>query len=41
MSWYKGARRVLGEKITINRLDQLEEIRQLLLAIIPANAANQ
>ena len=35
MSWYKGGRPILGEGITVNRLDRLEEIRRILLAIIP------
>jgi four helix bundle protein len=35
MSWYKGGLPVLGEEITTNRLDRLEEIRRILLAIIP------
>ena len=35
MSWYKGGRPVLGEEITIDRLNRLEEIRRMLLAIIP------
>ncbi len=35
MSWYKGASPVLGEEITVDRLDRLEEIRRILLAIIP------
>ena len=35
MSWYKGARPVLGEETTVDRLDRLEEIRRILLAIIP------
>jgi len=35
MSWYKGGQPVLGEEITNDRRDRLEEIRRLLLAIIP------
>ena len=35
MSWYKGAKPVLGEDITTERRNRLEEIRRLLLAIIP------
>ena len=35
MSWYKGAKPVLGEEITKDRRNRLEEIRRLLLAIIP------
>jgi len=35
MSWYKGARPVLGEEIANDRRDRREEIRRLLLAIIP------
>ena len=35
MSWYKGGRPVLGDEITVDRLDRLEEIRRMLLAIIP------
>lgn len=35
MSWYKGGKPVLGDEITTNRLDRLEEIRRILLAIIP------
>ena len=34
MSWYQGARPVLGDVVR-NRLDNLEEIRRLLIAIIP------
>jgi len=33
--WYKGAKPVLGEEITKDRRNRLEEIRRLLLAIIP------
>jgi four helix bundle protein len=35
MSWYKGGRPILGEEVTVNRLDRLEEIRRILLAISP------
>jgi four helix bundle protein len=35
MSWYKGARAILGDEVTIDRLDRLEEIRRILLAIFP------
>jgi four helix bundle protein len=35
MSWYKGAMPVLGAEITRERCNRLEEIRRLLLAIIP------
>jgi hypothetical protein len=35
MSWYKGGRAILGDEVTIDRLDRLEEIRRILLAIIP------
>ncbi len=35
LSWYKGAKPVLGEEITKDRRNRLEEIRRLLLAIIP------
>ncbi len=35
MSWYKSSRPILGEDTTINRRDRLEEMRRLLLAIIP------
>ena len=35
MSWYKGAKPVLGEEIATDRRNRLEEIRRLLLAIIP------
>ena len=34
MSWYQGARPVLGDVVR-SRLDNLEEIRRLLIAIIP------
>ena len=35
MSWYEGAKPVLGEETTKDRRNRLEEIRRLLLAIIP------
>jgi four helix bundle protein len=35
MSWYKGGKPVLGVEITKERRNRLEEIRRLLLAIIP------
>jgi len=35
MSWYNGAKPVLGEEITKDHRNRLEEIRRLLLAIIP------
>jgi len=35
MSWYRSAIPVLGEEITDDRLKRLEEMRRLLLAIIP------
>ena len=35
MSWYKGAKPVLGAETTKDRRNRLEEIRRLLLAIIP------
>ena len=35
ISWYRGAKPVLGEEITRERHNRLEEIRRLLLAIIP------
>ena len=41
MSWCKGAKPVLGEEITRDRWNRLEEIRRLLLAIIPVSAAGQ
>jgi four helix bundle protein len=34
ISWYQGARPVLGDVVP-NRLDNLEEIRRLLIATIP------
>ena len=39
MSWYQGARPVLGDVVR-SRLDNLEEIRRLLIAIIPRERAN-
>ena len=35
MSWYQGGRPVLGDEITTDRRTRLEEIRRMLLAIIP------
>ena len=35
MSWYRSAEPVLGKELSTNRLDRLEEIRRLLLSIIP------
>lgn len=35
MSCYRGGKPVLGEEISTDRLNRLEEIRRLLLAIIP------
>jgi four helix bundle protein len=35
MSWYKSATPVLGEGTVRDRRDRLEEIRRMLLAIIP------
>jgi four helix bundle protein len=35
MNWYRGSRPVLGDESVIDRLDRLEEMRRLLLAIIP------
>src|SRR5687768_11634334 len=35
MSWYKAATPVLGEATVKDRRDRLEEMRRLLLAIIP------
>ena len=35
MSWYKSVRPVLGDETTTARRDVLEEMRRLLLAIIP------
>jgi four helix bundle protein len=39
ISWYQGARPVLGDVVP-NRLDNLEEIRRLLIAIIPRERAS-
>jgi four helix bundle protein len=38
ISWYQGARPVLGDVVP-DRLDSLEEIRRLLIAIIPRERA--
>ena len=38
ISWYQGARPVLGDVVPA-RLDNLEEIRRLLIAIIPRERA--
>ena len=35
MSWYKSATPVLGETVVRDRRDRLEEMRRILLAIIP------
>jgi four helix bundle protein len=35
MSCYRGGKPLLGDELSINRLDRLEEIRRILLAIIP------
>ena len=35
MKWYRHSHPVLGEETVTNRLDRLEEMRRLLLAIIP------
>ncbi len=35
MTWYRSAEPVLGAEVVRERLDKLEEIRRLLLAIIP------
>ena len=35
MSWYRAAEPVVGKEVVRDRLDRLEEIRRLLLAIIP------
>jgi len=35
MKWYRHSRPVLGEETVSDRLDRLEEMRRLLLAIIP------
>ena len=39
MSWYQGARPLLGDVVR-NRLDNLEEVRRLLIAIIPRERAS-
>jgi four helix bundle protein len=39
ISWYQGARPVLGDVVPA-RLDNLEEIRRLLIAIIPRERAS-
>ena len=40
MTWYEAARPVLGQNVT-SRLNDLEEIRRLLLAIIPRERAKR
>jgi four helix bundle protein len=35
MGWYRGACPVLGEEVTADRRTRLEEMRRMLLAIIP------
>ena len=35
MVWYRAGKPILGESIVQNRRDRLEEMRRLLLAIIP------
>ena len=35
ISWYESAAPVLGTEVVLERLERLEEIRRLLLAIIP------
>lgn len=35
MSWYKGGSPILGDEITNDRRTRLEEMRRILLAIIP------
>src|SRR6476469_5018777 len=35
MSWYKGGTPILGEEIATERRTRLEEMRRILLAIIP------
>ena len=35
MEWYRSAEPVVGESILKDRLDRLEEMRRMLLAIIP------
>ena len=39
ISWYQGARPVLGDVVR-DRLDSLEEIRRILIAIIPRERAS-
>ena len=39
MSWYKGALPILGDEVVRNRRNRLEEIRRMLLAIIPRERA--
>ena len=39
ISWYQGARPALGDVVR-NRLDSLEEIRRILIAIIPRERAS-
>ena len=39
INWYQGARPVLGDVVR-NRLDTLEEIRRILIAIIPRERAS-
>jgi four helix bundle protein len=40
MTWYEAARPVLGD-VVLTRLDDLEELRRLLLAIIPRERARR
>jgi hypothetical protein len=35
MSWYKSVKPILGEQVVKDRRDRLEEMRRMLLAIIP------
>lgn len=35
MVWYRASRPVLGTELTQTRLDKLEEIRRIMLAVIP------
>ena len=39
ISWYQGARPALGDVVR-NRLDSLEEIRRILIAVIPRERAS-
>lgn len=39
MSWYRAGAPVPGKEVAANRLDRLEEMRRLLLAIIPRERA--